>query len=70
MRLKKEKEILKRKGGINAFNNSTEKKFSGFTLNGLSVPGMIGSLARIRNRVTLSQSSCRKKNISNHYCVL
>lgn len=51
-------------------HSTTEKKFAGFTLNGLSVPGMIGSLARIRNRVTLSQSSCRKKNISNHYCVL
>lgn len=31
------------------------------TLNGLSIPGIMGSLANIRNRVTLSESSCKAK---------
>lgn len=36
-------------------------QYEALTLNGLSVPGMIGSLASIRNRVTLSESSYSRK---------
>jgi hypothetical protein len=35
------------------------------TLNGLSMPGSIGSRANTKNRVTLSLSSCQCKSISH-----